>query len=198
MRLLLTISRCRGHGYGCFREKRGCRHWSSRQLGWIAGAKRPARTMDSAPLSGRSYGSKVFGSRSAVRAHVHRATAVFHRQPKSCHSDIRYSLENQASAIEKYAETHGFSVIQTYSDAARSGVVFRRREGLQQLIQDVVKRAVVYKAILVYDVSRWGRFQDCDEAAYYEFLCKSAGIPVHYCAETSQTIMPCQAYFLRR
>ena len=96
----------------------------------------------------------------------------------------RYSLENQASAIEKYAESHGFSVIQTYSDAARSGVVFRRREGLQQLIQDVVKRTVAYKAILVYDVSRWGRFQDCDEAAYYEFLCKSAGIPIHYCAES--------------
>lgn len=96
----------------------------------------------------------------------------------------RYSLENQSSAIEKYAENHGFSVIQTYSDAARTGVVFRRREGLQQLIQDVVQRAAAYKAILVYDVSRWGRFQDCDEAAYYEFLCKSAGIPVHYCAES--------------
>ncbi len=96
----------------------------------------------------------------------------------------RYSLDNQASAIEKYAESHGFSVIQTYSDAARSGVVFRRREGLKQLIQDVVKHDVLYKAILVYDVSRWGRFQDCDEAAYYEFLCKSAGIPVHYCAES--------------
>jgi hypothetical protein len=36
----------------------------------------------------------------------------------------------------------------------------------------------------VYDVSRWGRFQDSDEAAHYEFLCKSAGVPVHYCAET--------------
>jgi hypothetical protein len=36
----------------------------------------------------------------------------------------------------------------------------------------------------VYDVSRWGRFQDTDESAHYEFLCKSAGIPVHYCAET--------------
>jgi hypothetical protein len=31
--------------------------------------------------------------------------------------------------------------------------------------------------------SRWGRFQDADESAHYEFLCKSAGIPVHYCAE---------------
>ena len=96
----------------------------------------------------------------------------------------RYSLENQSAAIEKYAENHGFLVIQTYSDAARTGVVFRRREGLQQLIRDVVQRAAAYKAILVYDVSRWGRFQDCDEAAYYEFLCKSAGIPIHYCAES--------------
>jgi len=96
----------------------------------------------------------------------------------------RYSFENQSSAIEKYAKNHGFSIIQTYSDAAKTGVVFRRREGLQQLIQDVVQRAAAYKAILVYDVSRWGRFQDCDEAAYYEFLCKSAGIPVHYCAES--------------
>src|SRR5258708_9043305 len=96
----------------------------------------------------------------------------------------RYSLDNQASAIEKYAESHGFSVIQTYSDAARSGVVFQRRECRQQLIQDVVKHDVLYKEILVYDVSRWGRFKDCDEAAYYEFLCKSAGIPVHYCAES--------------
>src|SRR5258708_28485884 len=40
-----------------------------------------------------------------------------------------------------------------------------------------------YKSILVYDVSRWGRFQDVDEAAHYEFLCKSAGVPVRYCAE---------------
>jgi DNA invertase Pin-like site-specific DNA recombinase len=32
-------------------------------------------------------------------------------------------------------------------------------------------------------VSRWGRFQDTDESAYYEYLCKRAGIDVHYCAE---------------
>lgn len=38
--------------------------------------------------------------------------------------------------------------------------------------------------MLVYDVSRWGRFQDTDEAAHYEFLCKSAGVPIHYCAES--------------
>lgn len=37
--------------------------------------------------------------------------------------------------------------------------------------------------ILVYDVSRWGRFQDTDEAAYYEFVCRRAGKAVIYCAE---------------
>jgi DNA invertase Pin-like site-specific DNA recombinase len=35
----------------------------------------------------------------------------------------------------------------------------------------------------VYDVSRWGRFQDPDESGYYEYICKRAGIRVHYCAE---------------
>ena len=40
-----------------------------------------------------------------------------------------------------------------------------------------------HKAILVYDVRGWGRFQDTDEA-HYEFGARSAGIPVHYCAET--------------
>jgi DNA invertase Pin-like site-specific DNA recombinase len=40
-----------------------------------------------------------------------------------------------------------------------------------------------FQFVLVYDVSRWGRFQDADESAYYEFLCKEAGIQVLYCAE---------------
>jgi DNA invertase Pin-like site-specific DNA recombinase len=75
-------------------------------------------------------------------------------------------------------------IAQTYTDAAKSGVALRNRTGLQQLLQDVVSGIATYNAILVYDVSRWGRFQDTDESVHYEFLCKSAGIPVHYCAET--------------
>ena len=31
--------------------------------------------------------------------------------------------------------------------------------------------------------SRWGRFQDADEGAYYEYVCSRAGIRVHYCGE---------------
>jgi DNA invertase Pin-like site-specific DNA recombinase len=36
---------------------------------------------------------------------------------------------------------------------------------------------------LVFDVSRWGRFQDIDESAHYEFLCKARGVSIRYCAE---------------
>ena len=95
----------------------------------------------------------------------------------------QYSLENQSFAIQKYAEARGFEIVRTYSDAAKSGLMLRHRRGLQQLLQDVVGTPC-YRAILVYDVSRWGRFQDTDESAHYEFLCKSADVPVHYCAET--------------
>ncbi len=96
----------------------------------------------------------------------------------------QYSLENQSMAIQRYAECQGFEILRTYSDSAKSGLVLRRRTGLQQLLQEVVSGTAPYRAILVYDVSRWGRFQDTDESAHYEFLCKSAGVPVHYCAET--------------
>lgn len=96
----------------------------------------------------------------------------------------QYSLENQSIAIQNYGDEHGFEIVRTYSDAATSGLVLKNRAGLRQLLQDVVSGASSYRAILVYDVSRWGRFQDTDESAHYEFLCKSAGVPVHYCGET--------------
>jgi DNA invertase Pin-like site-specific DNA recombinase len=94
-----------------------------------------------------------------------------------------YSLDCQGAGIATYAVEHGFEVCQTYCDEAKSGLDLGRRTGLSQLLQDVVGGKQAYKAVLVYDVSRWGRFQDPDEAAHYEFLCKAAGVQVHYCAE---------------
>ncbi|MGB6474082.1 MAG: recombinase family protein [Candidatus Sulfotelmatobacter sp.] len=96
----------------------------------------------------------------------------------------QYSLDNQADAISQYAEAHGFIVVKTFSDEAKSGLSITRRSGLKQLLKETVEGHPDFKAILVYDVSRWGRFQDADEAAHYEFMCKSSGAPVYYCAET--------------
>ncbi|HVI08887.1 MAG TPA: recombinase family protein [Candidatus Binatia bacterium] len=95
----------------------------------------------------------------------------------------QYSIENQKAAIQDYAARYGFVIVKTYDDPGRSGVVAAHRKGLSQLLRDVVGGNPPYKAIIVYDVSRWGRFQDTDESAHYEFLCKSAGVPIHYSAE---------------
>jgi len=97
--------------------------------------------------------------------------------------DQQYSIDNQKATITAYAISHGFAVVSTYADAGKSGVEIKHRHELRRLLSDVVSGQAHFKAILVYDVSRWGRFQDVDEAAHYEFLCRSAGIPVRYCAE---------------
>ena len=95
----------------------------------------------------------------------------------------QYSLENQSQVIQRYAQDHGMEVVQTYADAGKSGLTLHHRNGLRQLIHDVESGTAEFAAILVYDVSRWGRFQDADESAYYEYRCKRAKINVHYCAE---------------
>lgn len=95
----------------------------------------------------------------------------------------RYSLGNQASAIRNYALEHGFEIVRSYEDAGRSGLTTKHRDGLNTLISDVISGSQSFTHILVLDVSRWGRFQDPDEAAHYEFICREAGVRVVYCGE---------------
>lgn len=94
-----------------------------------------------------------------------------------------YSIENQIDAILRYAASQKLQVVRTYIDAGRSGVRIDGRTALIQLIQDVVSGAAPFSKILVYDVTRWGRFQNVDESAHYEYLCKQSGVDVCYCAE---------------
>lgn len=95
----------------------------------------------------------------------------------------RYSTANQAVAIAEYAAKHGMVIVQTYQDDGKSGLDIEGRDALRHLLRDVEAGQVAFKAILVYDVSRWGRFQNSDESAHYEYLCTQAGIRVIYCAE---------------
>lgn len=95
----------------------------------------------------------------------------------------RYSIDSQIAVIGAYAMAHGISIARTYKDEGESGLRIKNRSGLTQLIDDVRSGRADFKLVLVYDVSRWGRFQDIDESAYYEFTCKQAGINVLYCAE---------------
>jgi DNA invertase Pin-like site-specific DNA recombinase len=95
----------------------------------------------------------------------------------------KYSTENQAQTIRQYAARRGLEIVRTYADEGKSGLRLDGRDALKQLIEDVQSGQVDFTAILVYDVSRWGGFQDADESAYYEYICKRASISVQYCAE---------------
>lgn len=95
----------------------------------------------------------------------------------------KYSTENQSLAIAVFAAQRGIDIVRTYIDEGRSGLSIANRSGLAALIDDVQSGRADFEYVLVYDVSRWGRFQDVDESAYYEFICRRAGVQVHYCAE---------------
>jgi len=95
----------------------------------------------------------------------------------------RYSIDAQITANNAYAAEHGIEIVRTYADEGRSGLSIKGRDALSRLIADVQSKDTDYESLLVYDVSRWGRFQDTDESAYYEFICKLSGINVIYCAE---------------
>jgi DNA invertase Pin-like site-specific DNA recombinase len=95
----------------------------------------------------------------------------------------QYSIQNQAAAIAAYAASHNLTIVRTYTDRGESGLQIKNRSGLIELLDDVRSGRADFGHILVYDVSRWGRFQDTDESAHYEFICKQAGVKVIYCAE---------------
>ena len=85
--------------------------------------------------------------------------------------------------IREYAKRRGLEIVKEYSDEGKSGLNIQGRDSLAQMIKDVQGGAATFSHILVYDVSRWGRFQDADESAYYEYICRRVGVSVHYCAE---------------
>ncbi|MEJ8852726.1 recombinase family protein [Variovorax rhizosphaerae] len=122
---------------------------------------------------------------------VQRDTAPPHGCARRCAAEYvrmstehqQYSTRNQSDTIREYAKQRCIDIVKTYADEGKSGLHIDGRHALKQLIDDVQAGPVSFSVILVYDVSRWGRFQDADESAYYEYLCRRAGIQVAYCAE---------------
>lgn len=95
----------------------------------------------------------------------------------------QYSTENQLDVITAFALSRNLEITKVYTDAGKSGLRLEGRDQLKSLLTDVESGFAEFGVILVYDVSRWGRFQDPDESASYEIRCKQAGVRVLYCAE---------------
>lgn len=95
----------------------------------------------------------------------------------------QYSTENQLETITAFALSRQLEIVKIYTDSGKSGLRLEGRDQLKNLLTDVESGRAEFSVILVYDVSRWGRFQDPDESASYEIRCKQSGVKVLYCAE---------------
>lgn len=97
------------------------------------------------------------------------------------------SIGTQLAAIQAYAKAQELELVRIYEDAAKSGLNIANREGMKSLLRDVLDTPRPFDVVLVYDVSRWGRFQDIDAAAYYEYTCRLHGAKVIYVEEAFGT-----------
>jgi hypothetical protein len=104
------------------------------------------------------------------------------REHRSSHL-FRVSTGNQSDAIAHHAPQRGIEIVRTCSDEGKSGLRIQGRDGLKHCIDDIRSGRSDYEAVPVHDISRWGRFQDADESASDEYICKRAGIAVICCAE---------------
>lgn len=93
------------------------------------------------------------------------------------------SPQVQECSLRQYAASNAMHVVRVYLDAGHSGLKAAGRPGLTQLLSDVAGGDAGFGVLLLHDVSRWGRYQDADEAGFYEFICRKAGIRLIYCAE---------------
>jgi len=93
------------------------------------------------------------------------------------------SVSIQREHTQRFAIQHKLTIIHEEADEGKTGLL-ANRPGFERLFRDWILNANAppFEYILVYDVSRWGRFQDQDEAAFYEFRCKQHGKKVVYVA----------------
>ena len=88
------------------------------------------------------------------------------------------SLNVQEERLREYATKNNLHIVEIFADSA-SGVTIDRRKDFQRLI-DVVRHGAPFEAILVRDVTRWGRFQNVDESAYWEVFMLLHNVKVIY------------------
>jgi DNA invertase Pin-like site-specific DNA recombinase/phage FluMu protein Com len=92
------------------------------------------------------------------------------------------SLKAQEEVLRNFAAERSYDVVRVFADSA-SGRTVKKRLDFRALISMIERGESRFEAVLVRDVSRWGRFENADEAAYWEFFCITHGVRVIYVEE---------------
>lgn len=93
----------------------------------------------------------------------------------------QYSTDNQLAAIRAYAEKNGLEIVRVYADEGKSGMQAKGRDAFLDMIHTIEDGEADFAAVIVYDHSRWGRFQIPHESERYAWVCANAGIDIHLC-----------------
>src|SRR6266446_8104676 len=91
------------------------------------------------------------------------------------HESQETSIRDQRAAVERFAIGHNYELISTYIDEAISGDATERRFQFQRMVSDAALRR--FKAILVWDLSRLGRF-DIIEGGFWMKPLRDAGVTI--------------------
>jgi DNA invertase Pin-like site-specific DNA recombinase len=103
---------------------------------------------------------------------------ALYRRSRS-HQDL--SIEEQRDEIRAWASANGYRVIREFADSG-SGLDTDRRREFQQLLAICSSGRREADVVLCYDVSRFSRLE-ADEAAFFEFSLRRAGVKVIYTHE---------------
>jgi hypothetical protein len=90
------------------------------------------------------------------------------------------SVEIQQDQVRKFAADNGVEIIEEFIDRGKTGLIMEGRDAFKRMLSGIETGKIDCDYVLVLDVSRWGRFQDTDIAAYYTSLCAMHGKPVIY------------------
>lgn len=86
------------------------------------------------------------------------------------------SVEIQQDQVRQFARENDIKIVREFIDRGKSGLSTDGRDAFNEMISDYVEGGKEdFDFILVLDVSRWGRYQDTDQFAYYSSLCAMYG-----------------------
>jgi len=111
--------------------------------------------------------------------HTRKKAIAYYRH--SAEDKQENSVAIQRQHTQKFANEHNIEIIHEEADEGKTGLL-ANRPAFQRLFSNWIENieAPHFDYVFVYDVSRWGRFQDQDEAAYLSYICKKHGKKVEY------------------
>ena len=96
----------------------------------------------------------------------------------SSHRQGEQSIEGQVAEAERFAASHGLTIVKVYADRAQTGRN-DNREQFQLMLADAAKHA--FDALIVWKTDRIGRNKE--EIALNKYHLKKNGVKIYYVAE---------------